>query len=97
MPERKASSESRKNVIMLDSSMEWARRLHYKEKSSAFELFSAVYWGIYLFAIGAFIVVVGPTISVLALLGWAIMLLAIFLMIYGFVISLHHKFLKRHG
>jgi len=61
-------------------------------------VFRYLYWGIYVFVVGCMLVLASNAPFNAALLaGWVAVLLAIFLVIYGFVISLHHKLMKRHG
>ena len=42
----KKKAES-KNVISVDPDLFYKRMLHYKEKHSGWEIYKAVYWGIY--------------------------------------------------
>ncbi len=90
MPKEKPS------VITIDPSLQYERMLHYKEKHSGWIIYNSVYWGIYLFAIGI-LLVSGTVTSVAGFFGWALMLLAIFVIVHGFTSSLHLKLMKHHG
>ncbi len=81
-------------VITIDPSLEYERMLHYREKHSGWEIFRALFWGIYLFVVG---VMVLSGISGNTLYGLAITTFAVFLIIYGFTISLHLKLIKKYG
>lgn len=93
----KSSGKARETII-IDPSLMWERKLHYMEKQSGWQIYKAVFWGIYLFIFGILAVLAGYGVLAYGLvIGWAIVVLSIFLIVYGFTISLHYKFLKRHG
>ena len=84
--------------MRVDNSIDWERKLDYAQKKSGWEVFKYLYWGIYIFVIGGMLDKRrrhGPQPHAVA--GWAAVLLAMFLVIYGFVVSLHHKLMKKHG
>ncbi len=83
-----------KNVITIDPSLQYERLLHYKEKHSGWEVFKYLYWGIYLFVVGLLILV---GISDTLLYGLAITIFSVFVIIYGFTVSLHLKLMKKYG
>ena len=90
--------ESRGSVVRVDNSIDWERKLDYAEKRSGWEIFRYLYWGIYVFVVGCMLVIAGymsPNPVVFA--GWGVILLAVFLVVYGFVTSLHHRLMRRHG
>lgn len=92
--------QKKDNVMMIDTSMDWERRLSYKEKHAGWEIFKYLYWGIYVFVVGCMLVIASQAsgvINMVALSGWAVVMFAIFLVIYGFVLSLHYKLMKKHG
>jgi hypothetical protein len=96
MAERKGGS--RGNVMVVDSSMDWERRLSYKEKEAGWIVFRYLYWGLYVFVVGCMLVIAGlsaPNVTVFV--GWAVIILAVFLVVYGFVESLHHRLMRKHG
>ncbi len=91
-------ADAKKTIITIDPSMEWDRKLNYLEKQSGLEIFRAIYWGIFLFVIGIMLVIASQGSTNLATLGgWLVITLAFFVIIYGFVLSLHYKFLKKHA
>jgi hypothetical protein len=74
------------------------RWLSYRERHAGLKVFGCIYWAIYAFVVGAMLVVAGyAALSVTLIAGWSAILFAIFLVIYGFVISLHHKLMRKHG
>ncbi|MGC8567977.1 MAG: hypothetical protein ACP5LP_01915 [Candidatus Micrarchaeia archaeon] len=102
MPEiKKAAGKeaSSKDVVSVDPSLWFDRELKYKEKHSGWYIFQSLYWGVYLFALGLLLIgnVGGVTLTPLEFLGWALVMGALFYIVYGFVISLHLKLMKIHG
>ncbi len=92
----------KKQVVVVDPSLEYQRRLHYMEKHSGWMIFKSIYWGIYAFLLGVILLVSygagsGYVISPEAFLGWALVLFAIFYIVFGFTTSLHLKLMKKHG
>ncbi|MGC8647450.1 MAG: hypothetical protein ACP5SA_01375 [Candidatus Micrarchaeia archaeon] len=85
----------RKNIITIDPSIEYARMLHYKERHSGWEIFKAIYWGIYILFIG--MLVLWPGMTLVNFIGYAVIAFALFFMVYGFSVSLHLKLMKRYG
>ena len=89
---------SRGSVVRVDNSIDWERRLEYRERHAGWEVFRYLYWGIYIFVIGCMLIIGGfEQVNLMLFAGWATILLAIFLVIYGFVVSLHHRLMRRHG
>ena len=39
----------------------------------------------------------GTSVNMVVFGGWAAILLAMFLVVYGFVLSLHSKLMRKHG
>ncbi len=96
MAERRGAS--RGSVMKVDTSLDWERRLSYAEKGAVWDIFRYLYWGIYAFVVGCMLVIAGYTSpNPLVFAGWALIMLAVFLVIYGFVTSLHRRLMKRHG
>ena len=88
----------KRNVITIDPELSYKRHLHYQEKHSGWHIFRGVYWGIYLFILGLLLVALVPgTLGVAAFFGWALILLAFFVIIYGFTSSLHLKLMKKYA
>ncbi len=74
------------------------RMLHYHEKHGGWHIFNSVYWGIYLFFVGAILVLQGAlhyTLTITA--GVSFIVLSLMVIIYGFVRALHGKFIKKYG
>ncbi|MCL5102322.1 MAG: hypothetical protein M1544_03135 [Candidatus Marsarchaeota archaeon] len=93
-----SEKKPQKLVVELDPSMEYARRLHYNEKHSGWAIFRAIYWSIYIFVFGVLLYTLVPAgMPVSAFFGLAIMVLAIFVIVYGFSTSLHMKLMKRYA
>lgn len=83
--------------MRVDNSIDWERKLDYAQKKSGWEVFKYLYWGIYVFVIGSMLIALGASVSLTTIAGWAAVLLAMFLVIYGFVLSLHNTLMKKHG
>ncbi|MGC8479349.1 MAG: hypothetical protein ACP5M9_01630 [Candidatus Micrarchaeia archaeon] len=74
------------------------RMLHYKERHSGWHIFQSVYWGIFLFVFGIILILqptLGYTVEFAA--GLVLIILSLMVVIYGFVIALHLKLLKKYG
>lgn len=88
----------KKTVVMIDPELQFRRMLHYREKHSGWEIFRALYWGIYVFMLGIILITLVPTkLSVAHFFGWVLTLFAIFLIVYGFSASLHYKLMKKYA
>lgn len=90
-------SHNHGNVITIDPDMMYARKLHHDEKHSGWHIFKSIFWAIYLFVMGAILYLAVPQLSISKFFGWALIILAIFLIIYGFSKSLHLKLMKRYA
>ncbi|MDE1865711.1 MAG: hypothetical protein KGH94_03705 [Candidatus Micrarchaeota archaeon] len=95
MPER--SGGSRRNVMHVDSSADWERHLAYRQKEGAWIVFNYIYWALYIFVVGALLVAAGTPQHLVLAFGWAAIVLAVFMVIYGFTKSLHHRLMRKHG
>ncbi len=89
-------AERKKNVISIDPTMQYERMLHYKEKHSGWVIYKAIFWGVYIFILGA-LLLADTALTGAAFFGWAFVLFAIFFIINGFASSLHLKLMKKHG
>ena len=88
----------RKSVVTIDPELQYRRLLHYREKHSGWEIFKGIYWGLYVFILGIILMTLVPAkVSILHFFGWVLALFAIFLIVYGFSISLHYKLMKRYA
>ncbi|MCL4373875.1 MAG: hypothetical protein M1360_03275 [Candidatus Marsarchaeota archaeon] len=85
----------KKNVVVIDPSIQYTRMLHYREKHSGWEIFKSIYWGIYILLLGLF--VLSSSITVASFLGFALITFALFFIVYGFSVSLHLKLMKRYA
>ena len=74
------------------------RVLHYRERHSGWHIFQSIYWGIYLFVLGM-IIILQPTLGYTLQfgMGFAILILSLMIVIYGFVTALHIKLMKKYG
>ena len=95
-------AEVRREVMVIDPSMQYERRLRYMEKHAGWEIFKMVFWGVYVFIMGLILLVYNkspptPNISIYGFFGWGLTLFAIFLIIYGFSISLHLKLMRKYA
>ena len=74
------------------------RWLVYREKHAGLKVFSCIFAAIYVFFVGLMLIAAGYTgTSVTFIAGWSAILLAVFLVVYGFVVSLHHRLMRKHG
>ena len=86
----------KKTVVTIDPSLEYQRKLSYMEKNSGWEIFKAIYWSIYIFVMGATLFSFVPAVfSHTEFLGFAVMVLAMFYIVYAFVLSMHFRSMKR--
>jgi len=84
-----------KIVVTLDSSKVMERDLRYAEKHMAWHIFRAVYWSIYIFIMGM-ILFIGSTAGT-ALYGLALLILSVFIVIYGIVYALHLRLMRKYA
>ena len=88
----------RRVTIAIDPTLQLQKQAHFREKQSGWEVYRAVYWGIYVFILGVLLLTTFPAATeFMSFLGWAMVLLALFVVIYGFVLSLHLKLMKKHA
>jgi hypothetical protein len=91
-------AERRTTIITIDPELSYKRKLHYQEKHSGWNIFRGIFWGMYLFIIGIILATLVPaTMSVPQFLGWAMILSAFFVIIFGFASALHLKLMKRYA
>ncbi len=88
----------KKNVVSIDPDLYYKRRLSYEEKHSGWTIFKCIFGGIYLFVIGMLLLmVISKTQNYAVFLGWGSLLLAFFVIVYGFAKSLHLKLMKSYA
>ncbi len=88
----------KKTIVTIDPSLEYQRRMDYMERNAGWEIFKGVYWSIYIFVIGAILFAYVPgKFTQTEFLGLAVMLLAMFYVVYGFAIGLHSRTIKEDG
>ena len=88
----------KKTVITVDPSMQYSRMLHYREKHSGWEIYKAVYWGIYFFILGLLLLSQGTSLSLLSgFFGWALLIFSLFVIVFGFASALHLKLMKKYA
>lgn len=74
------------------------RWLRYREKHAGLQVFGCVYWAVYSFVVGFMLLAASYSgVSLVRISGVSAILLAVFLVIYGLVVYMHHKLMKRHG
>ncbi len=88
----------KRNVIMIDPTLEYERMLRYREKHAAWELFRTVFWSIYMLVIAILLVTDVPaTLTLEAFFGWVFLLGALFTTIYGISMVLHLRLMRKYG
>ena len=85
----------KKNVISIDPDMYMKRMLHYQEKNSGWYVFRAIYIAIYLLILSGMLITLHYSTQLL--LGIALVILALMIVVYGFVASLHTKLMQKYG
>lgn len=89
---------SKKSVVIVDPDLWMKRTLHYQEKHGAWAIFATIYWSIYLLLLSLLLVYYTSIgFSVSSFLGTILFILAIMIIIFGFVESLHYKLMKKIG
>ena len=92
------TSSRKQQVIQVDPDLYMRRMLHYNEKQSGWYIFSSVYWSVYLFIVGITLLLQSAAgYSVEVSVGISFVVLALMLIIYGAVSSLHLKLMKRYA
>jgi hypothetical protein len=85
-------------TVTVDPSVQIRRHLQGRERESGWEVFKAIYWGIYSFALGLMLLLAVPRmLDITGFIGWALILLSMFVVVYGLVISLHLRLMRKHG
>lgn len=88
----------KQRTVVIDPELMMKRMLHYRERHSAWHIFQSVYWAIYFFVVGfLFMVQSAAYYPVGFTLGAALIIFAVMLVIYGFAMALHSKFMKAYG
>ncbi|MCL5100795.1 MAG: hypothetical protein M1122_02480 [Candidatus Marsarchaeota archaeon] len=84
-----------KNVVVIDPDLYMKRMLKYQERHSGWHIFRAVYTALYLFIVA--VVLITANYSVQTLVGISLLVLALMIIVYGFVASLHLKLMEKYG
>ena len=92
----------RKEIMVIDPTMQYERKLKYMEKHAGWEIFRMVFWGVYIFVMGLILLLfnkspINPILSIYAYFGWGLTLFAIFYILYGFSMSLHLKLMRKYA
>jgi hypothetical protein len=88
----------RKLTVEIDPSMQIKKHAHFREKQSGWEVYKAVYWGIYIFLLGVLMLTAVPKVlNTVGFMGWSLVLFSMFVIIYGLVLQLHLKLMKRYA
>ena len=92
MPERKVT-------VTIDPTLQYERQLRYVATQGGWEIYKAVYWGVYVFVLGLLLLTAVPRAlpTMESFIGWALVLLSMFVIVYGFVVSLHLKLMRKHA
>ncbi len=76
------------------------RMLEYNARHAGWIIFRSIYWSIYLLLLGLFLIydsIINVAVSLQAFLGWAFTILAVMIIIFGAVETLHHKLMRKYG
>lgn len=88
----------KEKAVLIDPDLYMKRMLHYREKHAGWYIFKAVYWAIYVFIVGLFFMVQSVQgYPVAFTFGSALVLLAVMMVVYGFVNALHNKLMKKYA
>ncbi len=91
-----------KDVLVIDPSLQYERRLRYMEKHAGWEIFKRIFWGLYVFVVGIILLIFyrtvpGATINLESFFGWIFVIFAVFYIVFGFSTSLHLKLMRRYA
>ncbi len=93
-----------RQIMVIDPTLQYERKLRYMEKHAGWEIFRMVFWGVYIFMLGFILLlfyrnttIASQQISLYAFFGWALTLFAIFYILYGFSISLHLRLMRKYA
>lgn len=76
------------------------RMINFMAKQSGWIVFRSVYWAIYLLLLGILLLfysVQQVSVSLQTFFGWAFTILAVMIIIYGAVETLHHKLMRKYS
>ncbi len=95
-------SNGKRQVMLIDPTLQYERRLKFNEKHAGWEVFKMVFWGTYILIMGLILLVFNsvqptPIISFYAFFGWGLTLFAVYFMLYGLSISLHLKLMRKYA
>lgn len=85
-----------KQVVVIDPSEMYERRLKYEEKHGLWETFKAIYWSFFILIIGTYMTYFyTSSLNLITLFGWILILFAFFYIIFGLTKILHLKLMRR--
>lgn len=88
----------KKQVVVVDPELYMKRMLHYRERHSVWHIFKSVYWAIFIFLVGSiFMAQSFQGFPVVFTLGLSLVILSVFVLVYGFATALHTKLMKKYG
>jgi len=87
-----------KIIVTLDPSMQMRKMVHLDGKNMGWHLFKGIYWSVYLFVIGLvmFVSSINGYFNTIAFFGSALIMLSLFVLVYGIVYALHIRLMKRY-
>ncbi len=90
--------KQREQAVLIDPDLYMKRMLHYKERHAGWYIFQSIYWAMYLFITGIIFMMQSSQYYPIAFTaGSALVLLAVMVVLYGFVNALHNKLMKKYA
>jgi hypothetical protein len=98
----KVTKAMQRQVMIIDPTLQYERKLKYMEKHSGWEIFKVVFWGMYILLMGLILLrfngsAGAPIISLYAFFGWGLTIFAIFYILWGLSLSLHLKLMRKYA
>ena len=90
--------KEKEKAILIDPDLYIKRMASYQERHAGWYIFKAAYWAIYIFVVGLLFMVQSlASYPISFTLGTALVILAIMVLLYGLVNSLHNKLMKKYA
>ncbi|MGC8710738.1 MAG: hypothetical protein ACP5RF_04005 [Candidatus Micrarchaeia archaeon] len=87
-----------KQVVVVDPDLWMNRMLHYNERHSGWQIFTSIYWSIFILFVGALLIYYNSLgLNLNLFFGLILFLLGLMVIVFGFTTSLHLKLMKRYG